>query len=109
VRFIVDTQLPIDLSRLLVLEGHLSEHVLEVGLAQSKDGVLWEYAQREQAIIVTKDEDFSDWISRGKQGPAVVWLRIGNCPNARLLVWFAALLPRIIHRLSQGERLVEVR
>ena len=108
-RFLVDPQLPAELSQLFARHGHRSEHVSEVGLAQSKDRALWEYAERFQAIIVTTDEDFADWVGRGKPGPSVVWLRIGNCTNTRLLTWFEALLPQVFQRLSQGERLVEVR
>jgi predicted nuclease of predicted toxin-antitoxin system len=109
VRFLVDAQLPAELSQLLKDEGHVSEHVLELGLAQSKDPVLWEYAAEFHAIIVTKDEDFADRVVRGKKGASVVWLRIGNCRNAELLVWFTARLPQIINRLERKERLVEVR
>jgi predicted nuclease of predicted toxin-antitoxin system len=109
VRFLVDAQLPVELSQLLEDQGHVSEHVLELGLAQSKDRVLWEYAAEFHAIIVTKDEDFADWIVRGKAGASVVWLRIGNCTNTALLVWFTARLPQIIDRLDRQERLVEVR
>jgi len=109
VRFLVDTQLPAAVTRFLEAEGHQAEHVLELGLAQSKDDILWEYAERHQAVIVTKEEDFADWIIRGKPGPCVVWLRIGNCTNATLLSWLASLWPQIFARLNQGERLVEVR
>ncbi len=108
-RFLVDAQLPIELNHLLIEQGHVSEHVLELGLAQSKDPVLWEYAREFHAVIVTKDEDFADWVARGKTGASVVWLRIGNCTNTTLLIWFTARLPQIIDRLDRAERLVEVR
>ena len=108
-RFLVDTQLPAAVTRFLEAEGHHAEHVLDLGLAQSKDDILWEYAERHQAVIVTKDEDFADWITRGRPGPSVVWLRIGNCTNATLIVWLTSLWPQISSRLNQGERLVEVR
>ncbi|MCE0522536.1 MAG: DUF5615 family PIN-like protein [Methylacidiphilales bacterium] len=108
-RFLVDTQLPAAVTRFLEAEGHHAEHVLDLGLAQSKDDVLWEYAETHQAVIVTKDEDFADWIVRGKAGPSVVWLRIGNCTNAALINWLGSLWPQIFSRLNQGERLVEVR
>ena len=108
-RFLVDTQLPAGVVRFLQAQGHLAEHVLDLGLGQSKDNVLWEYARTHGAIIITKDEDFSDWIARGKAGPAVVWLRVGNCTNTTLLTWLKSLWPQIMARLDQGERLVEVR
>ena len=87
----------------------MSEHVLELALAQSQDRILWEYATTHHSIIVTKDEDFADWVARGKPGPSIIWLRIGNCSNTALLIWFGRLLPQIINRLNRDERLVEVR
>jgi hypothetical protein len=62
VRFIVDTQLPDALAAWLREQGHQAEHVLEIGLAQSKDRVVWRYAQEQGAVIVTKDEDFAEWV-----------------------------------------------
>jgi predicted nuclease of predicted toxin-antitoxin system len=109
VRFLVDTQLPAAVTRFLQDQGHQAEHVFDLGLGQSKDNVLWEHAEKNQAVIVTKDEDFADWIARGRPGPSVVWLRIGNCTNTSLLIWLASLWPQILVRLNQGERLVEVR
>ena len=65
-RFLVDAQLPAELNQLLNDQGHVSEHVLELGVAQSKDRVLWEYAKEFRAVIVTKDEDFADWVAEAK-------------------------------------------
>lgn len=107
-RFLVDTQLPREVARFFMEKGHEAEQVLDLGLAQSKDNVLWDYAIRRQAVIVTKDEDFAEWILRGKEGPAVLWLRIGNCTNNVLLTWLISLWPHILPRLAPGDRLVEV-
>ena len=107
-RFLVDAQLPMALARWLTAHGHETEHVLEVGLAQSKDNPIWLHAERTQEVIVTKDEDFAQWIIRARPGPAVVWLRIGNISNRALLVWLEPLLPVIVRQLEQGERLIEV-
>ena len=108
-RFLVDTQLPAAVTKFLEAQGQQAEHVLDLCLAQSKDDILWEYAEKYQAVIVTKDEDFADWIVRGRPGPSVVWLRIGNCTNSTLIIWLTSLWPQIFSRLNQGERLVEVR
>jgi predicted nuclease of predicted toxin-antitoxin system len=109
VRFLVDTQLPAALAPWLTAHGHQAEHVLEVGLAQSKDTQLWRYAQDNGAVVVTKDEDFAEWVRRGRPGPAIVWLRIGNASTRALLAWMEPLLPAIVRQLEQGDRLVEVR
>ena len=108
-RFVVDTQLPQALAHWLRAQGHQAEHVLEIGLAQSKDKLIWNHAQQHRAVIITKDEDFAEWVRRGRPGPAVIWLRVGNCSNQSLRGWLAMLLPVIIRQLEQGERLIEAR
>jgi predicted nuclease of predicted toxin-antitoxin system len=109
VRFLVDTQLPTAPARWLREHGHQAEHVLEIGLAQSKDTLVWRYAQEHGAVIITKDEDFAEWVRRGRLGPSVVWLRLGNSSKRVLLVWLEPLLPLIVQKLDQNDRLVEVR
>jgi predicted nuclease of predicted toxin-antitoxin system len=109
VRFLIDTQLPSDLARWLCEQDHEAEHVLDVRLAQAKDTAIWEYAKAHQATIVTKDEDFAEWVMRGRLGPSVVWLRIGNSSKPALIKWLTPFLPVIIRQLEQGERLIEVR
>jgi predicted nuclease of predicted toxin-antitoxin system len=89
--------------------GHQAEHVLEIGLAQSKDTLIWRYAQDHGAVVMTKDEDFAEWVRRGRAGPAVVWLRLGNSSKRSLLVWLEPLLPAIVRQLEAGDPLVEVR
>jgi len=108
-QFLVDTQLPASLARWLTAQGFPSEHVLDVKLAQSEDNPIWLYAARTGAAIVTKDEDFAHWVRCGRPGPAVVWLRIGNCRKAALLSWLELLLPQIVQQLQRGDRLIEVR
>jgi len=109
VRFLIDNQLPSVLAGWLQERGHDAEHVLNVGLAQGKDTPIWRYAQEQQAVIVTKDEDFAEWVRRGRVGPQVVWLRFGNCTKRELFAWLEPLLPAIIRQLEQGDRLIEVR
>jgi predicted nuclease of predicted toxin-antitoxin system len=55
------------------------------------------------ASIITKDEDFAEWVRRGRPGPSVVWLRIGNSSKRILLTWLDPLLPLIVQKLQQGE------
>jgi len=47
--------------------------------------------------------------ARGRPGPAVIWLRIGNCSNPALRAWLEPMLPAVIRQLENGERLVETR
>lgn len=108
-RFLIDTQLPPALARWLCEHGHQAEHVLDIGLAQAKDDPIWRHADTHRAVIVTKDEDFAEWVVRGRAGPAVIWLRVGNSSQRALLDWLEPLLPVILAKIAQGERLIEVR
>lgn len=108
-RFLVDAQLPQALVQLLREHGHVAEHVTEIGPADAADRVIWQYALENDAVIVTKDEDFADMVATGRDGPAVVWVRVGNTRRAALLVWFEPLIDHIVELVSTGQRLVELR
>jgi predicted nuclease of predicted toxin-antitoxin system len=108
VKFLVDAQLPPALAAWLREAGHEAEHVEDVGLREAEDGVIWSYALKAGAAVVTKDEDFA---ARGQQksdGPVIIWLRVGNVTNRVLRVWMEPRLPGIVQLLGQGNRLVEV-
>ncbi len=107
-KFLVDTQLPKILGHRLQREGHEAEHVLDLDLGQSPDNDVWRYADRNDAVIVSKDEDFAQWVMSGRSGPKVVWLRVGNCTNAELVEWLLPAWPDVVRALESGERLVEV-
>ena len=106
--FITDAQLPPGLARELTAAGHKAVAAREVGLREAEDEIIWNYAEARQMVILTKDEDFAERVMRSSSGPAVVWLRIGNCSNLALLGWLIPLLPDIVARLELGDRLVEV-
>jgi predicted nuclease of predicted toxin-antitoxin system len=106
-RFLVDAQLPPALARRIEALGHSAEHVVDCGLATAADDVIRTYAANIGAVIVTKDEDFA--IRRVLQeGPAVVWLRIGNTRRAELLRRIDGDLAAIVAALERGETLVEI-
>ncbi len=108
-RFLIDAQLPPALAGVLTAQGHEAEHVEELGLRDAKDSFIWNYAMRNHAVILTKDEDFADWFRRRHNGPIIVWLRIGNAINRVLLDWFLPNLPTILRRIQSGDRFIEVR
>ena len=106
-RFVVDAQLPPALARRLEILGHTAEHVADRGMAAASDNTIRDYAASVGAVIVTKDEDFA--IRRVlTEGPAVVWLRLGNTRRVVLLTHVEAELPAIVAALERGESLIEV-
>lgn len=108
-RFLVDAQLPPALARLLREHRHEADHVTDIGPGDAPDHDLWRFALANGAVIVTKDEDFSNMIARGGEAPAVVWVRIGNTRRAALLAWFEPLIDEIVDMIDEGQRLIELR
>jgi predicted nuclease of predicted toxin-antitoxin system len=108
-RFIVDAQLPPALAQWLSLRGHEAEHVLDQDMQSASDTVIWDYAVRVSATIITKDEDFGRRRVLAIDGPSIVWIRVPNTRRAALLSWFENMFPDIIVALKRGEALVEVR
>jgi len=83
-------------------------HVSDLGMEDAEDAVIWHHAVSNKAVVITKDEDFAARIQMKADGPAIVWLRVGNCSNRALLRWFGPMLPHILVSLRQGEKLVEI-
>jgi predicted nuclease of predicted toxin-antitoxin system len=105
--FLVDAQLPPALARRIEALGHSADHVFDSGLTTASDDAIRAYAAKIGAVIVTKDEDFA--VRKVLQeGPAVVWVRIGNTRRAELLRRIEADFAAIIAALERGETLVEI-
>lgn len=106
-KFLIDAQLPPALAHWLREQGHDAEHVTDIGLLGATDSEVAERASAINAILVTKDADFSALRLPDRFG--LRWLRCGNARNRALMAW---LIPRwkVVDRLlSDGERFVEVR
>ena len=106
-RFLVDAQLPPALARWLAAEGRHTEHVADHQMAAASDAVIWDFALRSGAAIITKDEDFAQRRVLSGTGPAVVWVRLPNTRRRELLAWFEAALPQVLSALERGETLIE--
>jgi predicted nuclease of predicted toxin-antitoxin system len=108
-RFLIDTNLPRRLTAWLASRGHQCTHVLDLGLGHGSDNELWTHCLAGDAIIVSKDEDFANWVHAGRPGPSVLWLRTGNGTVRDLIQCLAPVIADVEARLAAGERLVEVR
>lgn len=107
---LVDNQLPAALARFLADRGLAGRHVLEIGMEASNDREIWQYAKREQLVIVTKDADFARLADRdGETAPRVIWVRIGNCRKSVLLTAFDSVLPELRRLLADGQQVIEIR
>jgi predicted nuclease of predicted toxin-antitoxin system len=108
VRLIVDQQLPPMLAAWFRDRGVDAVHVRDLGLAGASDIAIWAEASRDDAVVISRDEDFGTLL-RDRGGARLVWIRIGNCTNPALLATIEANWPALERRLADGERLVELR
>lgn len=105
--FFVDAQLPPGLARWIAERGYHAKHVSDVGMLAASDHEIARWAEAEEAVLVSKDEDFLTL--RMPDRFAFIWLRCGNCTNRVLIEWMTARWEQLIVLLEQGERMVEVR
>ncbi len=61
-----------------------SRHVTECGLRGASDSAVWQFAEQNGFVIVSKDSDFSRRSSLAGSPPKVIWLRFGNCTTQRI-------------------------
>ena len=106
-KFLIDAQLPPALCGWLNVRGHEAQHVAELGLVAAKDTEIAERAISEQAILISKDEDFL--VLRLPSRFRFLWLRCGNTTNRALTLWLDARWDRVEVLLAAGEPFIELR
>jgi predicted nuclease of predicted toxin-antitoxin system len=62
-----------------------STHVKTLGLTNTDDAVIWEYAKANDFVIVSKDSDFYQRSLLYGHPPKFIYLRIGNSPTSKIV------------------------
>lgn len=62
-----------------------SEHVKKLGLINTDDAVIWDYAKANDFVIVSKDADFHQRSLLYGYPPKFIYLRVGNCPTSKII------------------------
>ena len=106
-KFLIDAQLPPALCDWFRERGHEAIHVAEIGMTAALDQEIAIRAEADDAIVVSKDEDFVTL--RLPDRFALLWLRCGNASNPVLTAWIGVRWPQIEAMLTAGERFVEAR
>ena len=106
-KFLIDAQLPPALCQWLQARGHDATHVFDIGLSGASDDAIARQAIANQAMIISKDEDFL--ILRLPNRFGLLWLRCGNATNRALTDWLDARWDRVEALLAAGERMIELR
>jgi predicted nuclease of predicted toxin-antitoxin system len=109
VKFLVDNQLPPALAQYFRKRGFDSEHVFAIGMAKALDVEICQYAEAQERIIVSKDEDFLYLASRPNAKFRLLWVQLGNCRTAALLAAFERHWPLIESAFKAGDRIIEIR
>ena len=77
-RLLLDQNISFRVAKIIADRFPIVKQVRELGLENSTDIEIWEYAKSNSFTIVTFDSDFYDLsVVRGCP-PKIIWLRIGN-------------------------------
>jgi predicted nuclease of predicted toxin-antitoxin system len=100
-KFLIDAQLPRRLAFALRAAGHDAVHTLDLPQGNATtDGFITNWADTQDAVIVSKDNDF--YLARALTGKPLKLCSIqtGNCSNDKLLQLFMSNLPTITDALK---------
>jgi len=106
-RFIVDANLPPKLVEWLREQGHeahYSDDLLGLG---ASDNAIFDAANVQGGVIVSKDRDFRRLVLSGPP-PQLLWVRLGNATNAKLIALFEDKFEAALAELMTGELHVEL-
>jgi len=62
-----------------------SAHVKTLGLTNTDDAEIWEYAKTNDFVIVSKDSDFHQRSLLYGHPPKFIYLRVGNCSTSKIV------------------------
>jgi predicted nuclease of predicted toxin-antitoxin system len=105
----VDAQLPPQLASWLSGTFNVEAYALrDLQLRDAEDAIIFQAAQRDGIVIISKDSDFVDMVLRLGTPPQLLWITCGNVTNRRLQELFIQLFPRAQELLIKGEAVVEI-
>lgn len=80
----------------------------DLGLRDASDLEIFESAKSESTIIITKDSDFIELVTRFGMSPQILWVTCGNVTNRNLKKLFTGTFPQALQLLQKGENIVEI-
>jgi predicted nuclease of predicted toxin-antitoxin system len=108
-RFWVDAQLPPALAAWLHEQYGVEAFSLrDLGKRDAADIEIFDSARQEGIVIVSKDSDFVDLVSRHGIPPQLLWVTCGNVTNKKLQQVFGKTFADAMTALSAGQPIVEI-
>jgi predicted nuclease of predicted toxin-antitoxin system len=83
-KLLFDQNISFRITKLISDKFPEAKHLSELGLADSTDMAIWEFARSNSYTIVTFDSDYYDLSIIKGCPPKIIWLRIGNASTARI-------------------------
>ena len=108
-KFWVDAQLPPLLATWLAEQFHVEAFSLRtLGLRDAADAEIFHAAQQQGVVIISKDSDFVELVSRYGPPPQLIWVTCGNVTNRRLQIVFNKTFAESLELLAAGQVMVEI-
>lgn len=108
-KFWVDAQLPPMLAQWRSREYGVDARALrELGLRDAPDIEIFQAAHDADVVVVSKDNDFVELVSRHGTPPQLLWVTCGNVTNERLQAVFGKTFPEALASLRSGQAIVEI-
>jgi predicted nuclease of predicted toxin-antitoxin system len=102
-KFLIDENMPLSFAEILNGMGHEAVHVFEVGLDETDDAIILEYAQKQGQTIITFDLDFSRLVAIGNlRLPSVITFRTDTMTPALFHQVMIQHLPSMLEPLTAG-------
>ncbi len=107
--FWIDAQLPPQMALWLTQTyGVTAVALRELGLRDARDTEIFMAAREAQTVIMTKDIDFVDLVTRLGIPPQILWVTCGNVTNRRLQEILSRTFPEALNLLELGQAIVEI-
>mgnify|MGYP005836148737 CR=1 FL=1 len=101
-KFLVDAQLPMGLTRFLQASGYDTIHTLDLpDQNYTSDTKINEISIKQERIVITKDSDFVDSLLTIQRPYKLLLITTGNIKNSVLKEIIASQLPRLVDLFKQ--------
>lgn len=108
-KFWIDAQLPPLLAAWLSAQFNIEAFPLRaLGLRDAADAAIFHAAQQQGIVLISKDSDFVELVSRYGPPPQLIWVTCGNVTNHQLQAVFNKTFAESLELLAAGQVMVEI-